>query len=147
MFAFFFLIIRRPPRSTRTDTLFPYTTLFRSLRPAGAGRASPSPRSRSVVVRKGDVAASCGASREQRDAAPSILPAGSEPSFNAMKVKWRSPHRSSKRTWTRTRLPAPIAAGMVFALLGLSLPPLAYEDFRGRAAATLHPAIAHPGPH
>src|SRR3546814_12746561 len=26
----FFLSIRRPPRSTRTDTLFPYTTLFRS---------------------------------------------------------------------------------------------------------------------
>src|SRR3546814_5652725 len=28
---FFFLMLRRPPRSTRTDTLFPYTTLFRSL--------------------------------------------------------------------------------------------------------------------
>src|SRR3546814_11826500 len=28
---FLFLMIRRPPRSTRTDTLFPYTTLFRSL--------------------------------------------------------------------------------------------------------------------
>src|SRR3546814_3528745 len=28
---FFFLMIRRPPRSTRTATLFPYTTLFRSL--------------------------------------------------------------------------------------------------------------------
>src|SRR3546814_11306246 len=27
----FFLMRRRPPRSTRTDTLFPYTTLFRSL--------------------------------------------------------------------------------------------------------------------
>src|SRR3546814_19633270 len=27
----FLLMIRRPPRSTRTDTLFPYTTLFRSL--------------------------------------------------------------------------------------------------------------------
>src|SRR3546814_12254136 len=27
---FFFVMIRRPPRSTRTDTLFPYTTLFRS---------------------------------------------------------------------------------------------------------------------
>src|SRR3546814_3004821 len=27
----FFLMIRRPPRSTRTDTLFPYTTLFRSM--------------------------------------------------------------------------------------------------------------------
>src|SRR3546814_18140841 len=29
-YFFFFLRIRRPPRSTRTDTLFPYTTLFRS---------------------------------------------------------------------------------------------------------------------
>src|SRR3546814_4484948 len=29
-FLFFCLMIRRPPRSTRTDTLFPYTTLFRS---------------------------------------------------------------------------------------------------------------------
>src|SRR3546814_20842010 len=35
MYLFFFLMIRRPPRSTRTDTLFPYTTLFRS---AGPGR-------------------------------------------------------------------------------------------------------------
>src|SRR3546814_2648513 len=34
----FFLMIRRPPRSTRTDTLFPYTTLFRSL-PAPLARA------------------------------------------------------------------------------------------------------------
>src|SRR3546814_2941614 len=30
MYCLFFLMIRRPPRSTRTDTLFPYTTLFRS---------------------------------------------------------------------------------------------------------------------
>src|SRR3546814_1706186 len=30
--GFLFLMIRRPPRSTRTDTLCPYTTLFRSLR-------------------------------------------------------------------------------------------------------------------
>src|SRR3546814_11862344 len=30
-FLIFFLMIRRPPRSTRTDTLFPYTTLFRSV--------------------------------------------------------------------------------------------------------------------
>src|SRR3546814_20359862 len=34
LFYFFFLMIRRPPRSTRTDTLFPYTTLFRSGREA-----------------------------------------------------------------------------------------------------------------
>src|SRR3546814_15114844 len=47
MYYVFFLMIRRPPRSTRTDTLFPYTTLFRSQpgldrlrrRPGGAGRA------------------------------------------------------------------------------------------------------------
>src|SRR3546814_8373711 len=30
MYGFFVLMIRQPPRSTRTDTLFPYTTLFRS---------------------------------------------------------------------------------------------------------------------
>src|SRR3546814_14677276 len=34
---FFFLMIRRPPRATRTDTLFPYPTLFRS-------RVNPDPR-------------------------------------------------------------------------------------------------------
>src|SRR3546814_8219123 len=34
--CFIFLMIRRPPRSTRTDTLFPYTTLFRSIAAAGA---------------------------------------------------------------------------------------------------------------
>src|SRR3546814_13636968 len=34
---FFVLMIRRPPRSTRTDTLFPYTTLFRS----EGGEAAP----------------------------------------------------------------------------------------------------------
>src|SRR3546814_20621832 len=45
---FFFLMIRRPPRSTRTDTLFPYTTLFRSLCPRrrrpGSRAAHGSPR-------------------------------------------------------------------------------------------------------
>src|SRR3546814_18661036 len=30
LYQFCFLIVRRPPRSTRTDTLLPYTTLFRS---------------------------------------------------------------------------------------------------------------------
>src|SRR3546814_16207654 len=34
----FYLMIRRPPRATRTDTLFPYTTLFRSRRLCGARR-------------------------------------------------------------------------------------------------------------
>src|SRR3546814_10201357 len=35
LYCVFFLMILRPPRSTRTDTLFPYTTLFRSLRKHG----------------------------------------------------------------------------------------------------------------
>src|SRR3546814_14387511 len=37
---FVFLMIRRPPRSTRTDTLFPDTTLFRSAPPEPPPRAS-----------------------------------------------------------------------------------------------------------
>src|SRR3546814_15826338 len=46
--SFFFLMRRRPPRSTRTDTLFPYTTLFRSSRSAPSpGRWAPAPAWRS----------------------------------------------------------------------------------------------------
>src|SRR3546814_20016405 len=37
LLLFVFLRIRRPPRSTRTDTLFPYTTLFRSFVPLTLG--------------------------------------------------------------------------------------------------------------
>src|SRR3546814_1118560 len=44
LFCFFFLMRRRPPRSTRTDTLFPYTTLFRSTGPERFRRASDGAR-------------------------------------------------------------------------------------------------------
>src|SRR3546814_5584181 len=48
MMLVFFLMIRRPPRSTRTDTLFPYTTLFRS---AGDRRSSqPRPHTRAFAA-------------------------------------------------------------------------------------------------
>src|SRR3546814_20728026 len=43
LFLFFFLMIRRPPRSTRTDTLFPYTTLFRSFSKACSRAAAQLP--------------------------------------------------------------------------------------------------------
>src|SRR3546814_11989121 len=51
-YLFFFLMIRRPPRSTRTDTLFPYTTLLRAqdrtlprMAARGDGKgSSPAPR-------------------------------------------------------------------------------------------------------
>src|SRR3546814_3966058 len=58
VFVFFFLMIRRPPRSTRTDTLFPYTTLFRSparsrdrnaRRPRGCRRAIARPAAAMTV--------------------------------------------------------------------------------------------------
>src|SRR3546814_2783629 len=42
-YVFFVVMIRRPPRSTRTDTLFPYTTLFRSLGGARVNRRRPPP--------------------------------------------------------------------------------------------------------
>src|SRR3546814_7151054 len=61
----FFLMIRRPPRSTRTDTLFPYTTLFRSRarrdgrcagrcrrRHAAAARRRAGPRHRQSIARR-----------------------------------------------------------------------------------------------
>src|SRR3546814_1750391 len=57
---FFFLMIRRPPRSTRTDTLFPYTTLFRS--PVCAA-SSPTSRRR----------------RLRSSCTPSALPSGCSP--------------------------------------------------------------------
>src|SRR3546814_12169034 len=51
-----FLMIRRPPRSTRTDTLFPYTTLFRSwfdrkfgFARINAGRKTSDPHSPHVI--------------------------------------------------------------------------------------------------
>src|SRR3546814_8785810 len=43
VWLFFFLMIRRPPRSTRTDTLFPYTTLFRSSHAEGNPAAQEVP--------------------------------------------------------------------------------------------------------
>src|SRR3546814_10960896 len=51
-------MILRPPRSTRTDTLFPYTTLFRSTGAAGARRAETGRRVRTALSESGK----CGAS-------------------------------------------------------------------------------------
>src|SRR3546814_13277051 len=45
----FFLMIRRQPRSTRTDTLFPYTTLFRSLARMAGGEGRSCSRNSFVV--------------------------------------------------------------------------------------------------
>src|SRR3546814_20314971 len=48
--CFFFLMIRRPPRSTRTYTLFPYTTLFRSVDGRRAAYVRMHDRVREIVA-------------------------------------------------------------------------------------------------
>src|SRR3546814_19739973 len=49
-------MIRRPPRSTRTDTRFPYTTLFRSVRaPRGRSIAKHTARKRTAATRRLEV--------------------------------------------------------------------------------------------
>src|SRR3546814_1649634 len=60
LYFFFFVMIRRPPRSTRTDTLFPYTTLFRSglsyprtARARKADRAARLPQDLRALARAG----------------------------------------------------------------------------------------------
>src|SRR3546814_19577044 len=68
----FFLMIRRPPRSTRTDTLFPYTTLFRSPYPrpahaAAACRVVRLPESEQLGVVGEDVKRSAGDDRSEHD--------------------------------------------------------------------------------
>src|SRR3546814_6756572 len=50
MYFFFFLMIRRPPGSTRTDTLFPYTTLFRSYASRGLDLAEAQARLRRLEL-------------------------------------------------------------------------------------------------
>src|SRR3546814_2142748 len=62
----FFLMIRRPPRSTRTDTLFTYTTLFRS----DAGRAgAQGSRSAARAAQAGDKTGRRGQRRRAASAA------------------------------------------------------------------------------
>src|SRR3546814_18023711 len=64
-------MIRRPPRSTRTDTLFPYTTLFRSLDNFLLGQLKGAPRSLVYkLVRSGQVRVNGGRARAERKLEP-----------------------------------------------------------------------------
>src|SRR3546814_13230590 len=62
-------MIRRPPRSTRTDTLFPYTTLFR----AGAGELSARQREQVRGADTHEVASRCEHHRRIRCLLPAVL--------------------------------------------------------------------------
>src|SRR3546814_999316 len=55
LFVIVFLMIRRPPRSTRTDTLFPYTTLFRSVRLRHHLGVLPGPRAEIMLTQEGRI--------------------------------------------------------------------------------------------
>src|SRR3546814_10931078 len=75
-FIVLFLMIRRPPRSTRTDTLFPYTTLFRSCTdqrpPLGYGNRTSRQNSTQGRFSDGGGAAFAGSGRCTRRHAPCI---------------------------------------------------------------------------
>src|SRR3546814_2304553 len=75
----FFLMIRRPPRSTRTDTLFPYTTLFRS----------GDPRQPAAICRRGRF--------RRRQRASSSGPGGSSGGAGGYRWENRSPNRYKRR--------------------------------------------------
>src|SRR3546814_3371634 len=67
-------MIRRPPRSTRTDTLFPYTTLCRSL-PGGFGPACRLPVVAMLAPQKGGVPVLTRTGKEHRHQIRKILEA------------------------------------------------------------------------
>src|SRR3546814_18904835 len=71
--SFFFLMIRRPPRSTRTDTLFPYTTLFRSGDPPARRSDGWSPPSWCSAAHSGDPARAAARSEEHTSELQSLM--------------------------------------------------------------------------
>src|SRR3546814_6485025 len=89
-------MIRRPPRSTRTDTLFPYTTLFRSGQPDDAGaRGRPRRRrGRRRLSRRAFAKAVGGRLR----AAPFIRAAGYSSCWRALRAFAAQESRSEEHT-------------------------------------------------
>src|SRR3546814_1194476 len=101
---FFFLMIRRPPRSTRTDTLFPYTTLFRSdrrVRPdRPPGRSDPEHAAAQLAQAGGDGAEARAGRVDRR--ARGTGEAGRKPGTPAHPAEAR-PGRAARRLWSRHR--------------------------------------------
>src|SRR3546814_4747796 len=101
--SFFFLMIRRPPRSTRTDTLFPYTTLFRSLDCLRAWDGNPGNVAFGLVVPlRNEVFELHLPGREERaERLAQVLPLGTEGSvklLSGLAVEWPSVARSEEHT-------------------------------------------------
>src|SRR3546814_4432094 len=90
-------MIRRPPRSTRTDTLFPYTTLFRSSENGGEDRV------RVVMLLAGPKIAKCAQEPgalghlDQEFGDPHARKQGVEPAIESLRLGW-SDRRSEEHT-------------------------------------------------
>src|SRR3546814_16142441 len=102
----FFLMIRRPPRSTRTDTLFPYTSLFRSRRggppdPAARDRRTRSPLAGGAAESDPGVAArvrSKGARRARSEEHTSELQSLMRISYAVFCLKKKKTNKDTART-------------------------------------------------
>src|SRR3546814_15144723 len=95
---------RRPPRSTRTDTLFPYTTLFRSLQPQPEGRNDAEDPSEVGSVAGGIATGYRGNTRS------TLTPAGN--SVGDLGQQAGPPARSPRRCSSRTDLRMIVGQGM-----------------------------------
>src|SRR3546814_11106348 len=91
-------MIRRPPRSTRTDTLFPYTTLFLSLELAGV--VSPSLEAATADIRAAEAGRSVAGLRPN----PSVM-------VEAENVAGSGPYRGTPSLEATTSLTLPIEPG------------------------------------
>src|SRR3546814_1195962 len=124
-------MIRRPPRSTRTDTLFPYTTLFRSAACAALPRARANAR-RAAPGRGSRAAASCRAG-EHPPAGTSLLP---KPAYGpsakvATTLSWENNHK--KRAARRTHCTTTRRVPRVLLLAGI----VGFTGGRGRVGIVL----------
>src|SRR3546814_11319025 len=91
-------MIRRPPRSTRTDTLFPYTTLFRSAWDARLRGARASSRDRAAFQAWLKQDAEHEAAHDRLQAALSLLRANARlPELSALRDEARGSIRASRR--------------------------------------------------
>src|SRR3546814_5243506 len=84
-------MIRRPPRSTRTDTLFPYTTLFRSAGDNGSSDRSPA-RARASLKASMRCASGCAARSEEHT---SELQSLMRISYAVFCLKKKKPHNQN----------------------------------------------------
>src|SRR3546814_19632423 len=115
-------MIRRPPRSTRTDTLFPYTTLFRSMsenqqiKQGGQhgrrnGLEGNLPEAQQLLAQQGRKArAQILARRDQRGGAPAVTPRNSSLCMRRTNASSRSvpPTRASRACVVSRDTPCPL---------------------------------------